>query len=120
MKNKKLILISIISVITLLFAYWELGMFTPYNYFSAKEDIKNGDIHLLTIGEPSLNPAIEDSITKRYGFRYENKGCTVTEIKMKGIGTYNSVVEDYLEKRNGKGWETKLKRDYNQCFEMNK
>ena len=52
-----------------------------------------------------------DSIKEKYGIRDQNTGCTIDEIDSKGQDKYEEIVMPYLEKRNGKGWENKMKNE---------
>lgn len=100
---------SAVLTLTLFCSWWFFGIFTPYNYFTAKNDISKGEIKILTFGEPALNPDLELEICQKYGFRYENLGCVIYPQKRNSANCYNKVVNDYLEKRNGKFWKDKLK-----------
>lgn len=87
------------------------GLNEEYNYFTAKRDIKNGKVQILETGlilpEPSVDwdkkQEAEKKAENQFGYQSVYLGCTVTH----GIDIYNSVVEDYLEKVNGKNWRTK-------------
>ena len=87
------------------------GLNEEYNYFSASRDIKSGKIQILETGlilaEPNVNwnkkQEAETKLEKDFGYKAVYLGCTVKH----GIGIYNSVMEDYLEKVNGKDWHTK-------------
>lgn len=87
------------------------GIDEEYNYFTAKRDIKNGKVQILETGfilpEPNVDWEKKQDAEKRaenqFGYKSVYLGCTVTH----GIYIYNSVMEDYLEKVNGKNWRTK-------------
>ena len=87
------------------------GLNEEYNYFSANRDIKNGKIQILETGlilpEPNVDwdkqQEAEKKLEKQFGYKSVYLGCIVTH----GIGIYNSVMEDYLEKVNGKDWRAK-------------
>ena len=87
------------------------GLSEEFNYFSATKDIRSGKVQILETGlempEPNVNwekkQEAERKLEKLFGYKSVNLGCTVTS----GIAIYNSVVEDYLEKANGKNWRTK-------------
>ena len=101
-------IIVLITVAGIIAAFcWYFGLFTSYNYFSAKQDIRAGKIRFITFGlpaTPSLNSPV-DSLQKKYGVNYYNIGCSISsDDELRGIKFYNSVVETYLEKRNGKNW----------------
>lgn len=84
------------------------GLNQEYNYFSAKRDIKNGKVQILSGGLVLSVPndrekEVEKKLEKQFGYKFLDVGCTVTH----GIGIYNSVMYHYLDKRNGKNWQTK-------------
>ena len=90
------------------------GLNEEYNYFSAKRDIKNGKIQLLETGlflpEPNIDwdkkQDVEKRLEKQFGYKSIYLGCSVTH----GIGIYNSIMEDYLEKVYSKNWRSKQQR----------
>lgn len=90
------------------------GLDEEYNYFTAKRDIKNGKVQILETGlilpEPNVDWEKKQDAEKRaenqFGYKSVYLGCTVTH----GIDIYNSVMEDYLEKVNGKNWRTKKRK----------
>ena len=90
------------------------GLDEEYNYFTARRDIKNGKVQILETGlilpEPNVNWEKKQDAEKiaenQFGYKSVYLGCTVTH----GIDIYNSVMEDYLEKVNGKNWRTKERR----------
>jgi hypothetical protein len=108
-----------IPLVVLLFAFAGIskttvnyyGLDGDYNYFTAKRDIKNNKIQILktglTLPEPNVDwnkkQDAENKIAARFGYKFMSLGCTVTN----GIDIYNDVMEDYLEKVNGKNWRTK-------------
>ena len=106
------ILFSIANIIMSATNYY--GLNEEYNYFSANRDIENGKIQLLETGlilpEPNVNwdnkQKAENKIEKKFGYRSVYLGCTLTN----GIDIYNSVMEDYLEKVNGRNWRTQRQR----------
>ena len=71
--------------------------------FDAKTDIQKGDIHLISYGLRYPLPK-GDSLTKAYGFYFQERGCGVTDTEVTLEKIYNDEVIRYLEKRNGKGW----------------
>ena len=90
------------------------GLDEEYNYFTAKSDIENGKVQILETGlilpEPNVDWEKKQDAEKRaenqFGYKSVYLGCTVTH----GIDIYNSVMEDYLEKVNGKNWRTKKRK----------
>jgi hypothetical protein len=84
------------------------GLNQEYNYFTAKRDIKNGKVQILSGGLALSVPTdrekeIEKELEKQYGYKSVYLGCIVTH----GMGIYNTVMDHYLEKRNGKNWQLK-------------
>ena len=90
------------------------GLNEEYNYFTAKRDIKNGKVQILETGLLLPTPNIDwdkqqeaKKITANYfGYNSIYLGCTVTN----GISIYNSVMEDYLDKRNGENWKIRQRQ----------
>ncbi len=85
-----------------------------YNHFTAKRDIKNGKVQLLTAGLilPSGNEEeqkAEEGIRNEFGYKSLWIGCTWTP----GVEKYNTVVENYLDKRNGNGWRNRMQQRIN-------
>ena len=118
-KNYRNRILLTIPISFILFAFVDIsktainyyGLNDEYNYFTAKQDIRNGKIQLLETGmilpETNVNwdkkqVALKE-IEKQFGYKSINLGCTMTH----GIDIYNSVMENYLEKVNGKNWRTK-------------
>jgi hypothetical protein len=120
-KNYKNRIMLTIPICFILFAFVDIsktaisyyGLNEEYNYFTAKQDLRNGKIQLLetgfTLPDPNTNvdwnkkQDAEKKIEKQFGYKSINLGCTVTN----GIAIYNSVMENYLEEVNGKNWRTK-------------
>jgi len=100
-----------ISIVTVNYEY---GVFHPYNHFTAKRDIKDGRIQLVTYGLPVDNWVEIKNITKKYGFEYVTMGCIVNNM---GHEKYNDVMIEYLNKTNGKGWRNRMDKE---IAELNK
>lgn len=85
----------------------------------AKEDIKNDQVTFRFTGGfelPNNDRKMDvkiDSIQKKYGIKSKNTGCTIDEIDTKAQEKYIETVKPYLEKRNGKGWESKRQNEIN-------
>lgn len=85
----------------------------------AKEDIKNDQVTFRFAGGfelPNNDRKMDvkiDSIQKKYGIKSENTGCTIDEIDTKAQEKYIETVKPYLEKRNGKDWESKMQNEIN-------
>jgi hypothetical protein len=106
-----IISITLLAIVgSLSFAWWT-GCFTPYNYFTAKRDIRNGKIQLVSYGLPSPELIQEADIRKKYGFSRSNAGCIATTDLIQGISMYNNIVQNYLNKRNGHDWRLRYERE---------
>jgi hypothetical protein len=90
-----LLLVGLYLVLRLYF-----GIFTPYNLFTARQDIQKGKIQLIVVGDPAL-PLIEEKLTKKYGFRYIYTGCLANTELLNGTAIYNKEMKDYLTKKYG-------------------
>lgn len=101
----KRILIVTLTLILLLggFYYWlrvSLGLFTPYNSWTANQDIKNGHIQVIAIGYP-FKPLNRQYLARQYDFQYNYIGCNVTNELLNGSRRYNEVVDTYLTNKFG-------------------
>ena len=80
----------------------------------AKEDIKNdnvtfeysGGLQIISDSQKILDKT--DSIQRKYGISYKNLGCMIFPIDSEARQKYDETVKPYLEKRNGKNWESKM------------
>ena len=84
------------------------GLSEYYNYFSAKEDLKNENVQVLTAGQfaeidSEQTTKAKDSLRQLFGFKLLDAG-----VYSNGLRRYNEVMEDYLTKKNGKDWEKRL------------
>jgi len=100
-KTKYALLITLVALGIYLTLRLGFGIFTSYNAFTAKRDIKNGVVKIITIGEPDLTSARQD-LAKQYGFGYSFVGCNSTIELRNGSRFYNAVVEEYLIEKYGK------------------
>lgn len=129
-KNRFLLAFTILCGIMLLWiGYYNLSTFfntrksitkSENEYIQqAKEDIKNDQVTFRFTGGfelPNNDRKMDvkiDSIQKKYGIKSENTGCTIDEIDSKAQEKYIKTVKPYLEKRNGKGWESKMQNEIN-------
>jgi hypothetical protein len=85
------------------------GLFTSYNFWTARQDIKNGKIQIAEIGEMPLNFDQKQKLANSYGFDFRLFGCEVTSGVINGTKYYNNVMVGYLESKYGVGWWTKFK-----------
>lgn len=129
-KNRFLLAFTILCGIMLLWiSYFNLNTFfntrkaiikSENEYIQqAKEDIKNDQVTFRFTGgfelpnnDRKMDVKIE-SIQQKYGVRNQNTGCIVDEIDTKAQEKYIETVKPYLEKRNGKGWESKMQNEIN-------
>ncbi|PUB25901.1 hypothetical protein C8J95_11268 [Elizabethkingia sp. YR214] len=84
------------------------GIFTPHNHFTAKQEIKQGKIRIIEIGELPPNFDQKQALAKAYGFEFEPAGCEVALEKINGIKHYNKLMIKALEKEHGAGWWEKF------------
>lgn len=99
------------------------GLCEEYNYFTAKRDIKNGKVQFLETGlilstvneDLDKQQKAEKIIANQFGYKSIYLGCIVTH----GIGIYNDVVEDYLDKVNGNNWTVKSKQMFDSLITSN-
>jgi plasmid maintenance system killer protein len=84
------------------------GLFTPYNFWTARQDIRNGEIQIAEIGEMPLNFDKKQKLANSYGFSFHLFGCEVTSDIISGTKYYNNVMVDNLESKLGKGWWEKF------------
>jgi hypothetical protein len=84
------------------------GLFTPFNFWTAGQDIKNGKIQIAEIGEMPLNFDQKQKLANSYGFDFFLFGCNVTTDIINGTEYYNRKMVDHLESKYGKGWWTKF------------
>lgn len=99
---KKIVKYSTIVIICLYavyLAYYEFGLFSRYNYFTAKEDLKKGDLRIIQFGLtiPSEGRYI---IQNKYNVNIDYKGCVVNDIT-NGLYYYNEVKRDYYREKYG-------------------
>lgn len=84
------------------------GLFTPFNFFTAKQDIGNGKIQIVEIGELPLNFKQKQELANSYGFNFYLYGCNITTGVINGIDFYNDKMIDQLESKYGNGWWSKF------------
>ena len=84
------------------------GLFTTFNFWTAEQDIKNGKIQIVEIGEMPLNFEQKQKLANSYGFDFYLFGCNVTTDIINGTEYYNKAMVDHLESKYGIGWWTKF------------
>ena len=84
------------------------GIFTPFNSWTAGQDIRNGKIQIVEIGEMPLNFEQKQNLANSYDFNFYLFGCNVSTDIINGIDYYNKTMVDHLESKFGAGWWTKF------------
>lgn len=85
------------------------GLFTPFNFWTAGQDIKNGKIQIVEIGEMPLNFKQKQKLANSHGFDFYLYGCNVTTDIINGTEYYNRKMVGHLESKFGAGYWTKFK-----------
>lgn len=88
---------------------WQLGFFYRFNYLTAQVDKFRDKARVVILDVPQLvsaDPIAYNSLNEKFGFHlyYDDN---ITSEELRGINMYNSEIERFLEKRNGKGWRKK-------------
>lgn len=83
-------------------------LFTPFNFWTARQDIKNGKIQIVEIGEMPLNFEQKQNLANSYGFDFYLFGCNVTTDIINGTEYYNKKMVDHLESNYGASWWTRF------------
>lgn len=108
-KRTKILLGAIVVVSGLAALYFFYGLFTPYNYFTAKWDIAQDKPRILQYGETMMTAEQAVKIAPKFGFTYDIvTGCLVTTPLVNGIDIYNSVTTKYLNNKLGYDWKKKF------------
>jgi hypothetical protein len=111
-------ILIIVAVLIILISYFQFGIFTPYNYFTAKYDIITGNPRILVYGKEFIKEEIRNKVAKKNGFNFDRvAGCEVTYQLVNGVEAYNSVVKNYLNVKLGKDWDVRLEKEI--ASEMN-
>ena len=87
---------------------FEFGFFKPFNFWTAKQDIKNGKIQIAEIGEIPLNFEQKQKLANSYGLDFYLFGCNVTTDIINGTKYYNNAMVSHLESKYGIGWWTEF------------
>lgn len=94
------------------------GFFTPYNAFTASQDIKNGQIQIIIIGDPNM-PEVRQLLAKQYGFQFNYVGCYASTEIFNGSKYYNYVAEKYLTDKFGQEFWTKFNNQIDSIVSTN-
>jgi len=101
--------VTIVVVSGLIVLYFFCGLFTPYNYFTAKWDIAQNRPRILQYGEAMNTDEQAVKIAANFGFTYDIvAGCLVTTPLVNGVDIYNSVTTKYLDNKLGSNWKKKF------------
>mgnify|MGYP001094687297 CR=1 FL=1 len=87
---------------------FSFGLFTPFNFWTAQQDIKNGKVQIADIGELPLNHREKQSLAKSYGFDFYYFGCNISTDIINGTKYYNKTMLEHLESKFGYGWWIKF------------
>jgi hypothetical protein len=105
---KRKITYGLLTILLLVGLYFGLrfafGLFTPFNFWTAQQDIINGKIQIVEIGELPQNFEQKQKLANSYGFGIYLFGCNVTTDAINGTKYYNRKMVDHLESKYGKGW----------------
>jgi hypothetical protein len=104
---KKITFYSISAIALLVFCFL-MGFFTPFNFWTAKQDIKTSKIQVITIGELPINDDQKQALAKQYGFSFYHSGCIVSIDRSNGINQYNSAMIGFLSEKHGENWWQKF------------
>ncbi len=83
---------------------FEFGLFTPYNFWTAEQDINSGKIQIIEIGEMPLNFVRKQKLANSYGFNFQLPGCIVTKGVINGTEYYNTAMVNHLKSKYGINW----------------
>lgn len=78
----------------------------------AKKHLKEGTVYILThetAGPPQYEYCVRKVTGEKFGFEYYRVPGCVGTLDLKRLEKYNAVVDDYLSKKHGDDWATKLK-----------
>lgn len=122
MKKKIVITLTLIVLSSGLFvSYYSFGLFTSYNYVTAKWDIFKSHPLILQYGEALLTDKEAVKIAPKYGFNYDIvAGCIISTPRVNGIKSYNSVMEKYLENKLGTNWRQKFDFQVDSLFRIDR
>lgn len=101
---KKIIIIIICSLMLIfLLTCLSLGLFSPYNYFTAKRDISKNIIRKICIDEHPTRLSIDQKVGKKYGIDVK---CLYTRwsfepLNIRGINMYNDIMNNEFIRKKG-------------------
>jgi hypothetical protein len=77
----------------------------------AELDIRNGKIQFYLYALPIPNIDILNQVAQKYGFQYVPINLPVNQNVIQSVEQYNSVIQKFLEKQNGRSWNERFKKD---------
>lgn len=107
-----------IGILIIGITFWQFGLFHRYNYITAKIDIMREQPRIVEVGVPSHFGVAYNGLNENFGFHQSNVGCFITTPQLRGIDSYNTEVEKYLIKRNGKGWRKKYQMEIDSIIKL--
>lgn len=120
-KSKLILITTLLFVGLLIILHFFYGLFTKYNYFTAKWDILSGKPRILQYGEPMMSDKEAISISPKFGFHYKIvAGCVVSTPERNGIEAYNLAITAYLDKKNGSSWKNRFDFQVDSLFLMDR
>lgn len=97
------------------------GLFTPLNSWTAqaRQDIKNGKIQIVVLGEILPTDELRQSFAKAHGFDFYYFGDNLSIDIINGTNYYNQTMIEYLETKYGSGWWTKFQNQLDSIDKAN-
>lgn len=116
-KRTRTIIGFTLLAIVLIVLHFFYGLFTPYNYLTAKWDIARNKPRILQYGEPMRTDKQAFQTATRFGFTYDIvAGCAVTPPLVNGIDAYNAAMTTHLNKQLGKDWKNRFDFEVDSLF----
>jgi hypothetical protein len=113
MRKKRIYIIyyGLISLLSILYLLFKIGIFTRYNYFTAQWDSLNHNYTLIVVEEYPDVFATEIYLADKYNYKVLNlkfNGIYLTDINRHGIRAYNKV----MYKANLKNMSDAIRKQY--------
>lgn len=95
---------------------------------NAENDIKNDNVKYFSQGlllppksEKDVKIAEDvEKILKKYGLNHKHLGCTIYPQLTKAQEEYRKITDVYLEKRNGKNWRNRMRKQIDSINKSNR
>jgi hypothetical protein len=120
-KRRIKILLVIVVVAAGAITHFYHGLFTPYNYLTAKWDIAKSKPRILQYGYRGSMITDKQAIViaPKYGFNYDIVGdCEMTTPLVNGINAYNAVTIKFLNGKLGNDWKKKFDIEIDSLFRV--